>query len=254
MIEIHVTSDKVALGKAAAALGASAIRTAITTRGRANIVVATGASQFEVLAALVQSPDIDWSRVNAFHLDEYIAMPANHPASFRRYLTERFTSHLPTLRAFHFIAGDAPDLGAELARMNALIAQHPTDVTFAGIGENAHLAFNDPPADFDALESFRLVKLDDRCRAQQFGEGWFPALDDVPRDAITMTVSQIMESELVILAVPDRRKAEAVRDTLEGPITPMVPASILRQHHACHLFLDPASAALLRKVPGTAGA
>jgi len=254
MIEIHVMPDKAALGKAAATLGATAIGRAIAAHGEANIVVATGASQFELLAALVASADIDWSRVTAFHLDEYIAMPPDHPASFRRYLTERFTSHLPTLRAFHFIAGDAPDLGGELARMNTLITQHPIDVTFAGIGENAHLAFNDPPADFDAVEPFRQVKLDERCRAQQFGEGWFPTLDAVPREAISMTVPQIMRSEQVILAVPDRRKAEAVRDTLEGPITPMVPASILRRHPACHLFLDPPSAALLRQTRSTVGA
>ena len=149
------------------------------------------------------------------------------------------------MAAFNFIQGDAPDLKAELGRINALIAQHPIDVTFAGIGENAHLAFNDPPADFDAPEAFKVVDLEERCRKQQFGEGWFPTLADVPHEAISMTVPQIMKSALVILAVPDRRKAEAVRATLEGPVSPMVPASILQRHPACHLFLDPESAALL---------
>lgn len=250
-MRIHVESDKKALGAAAAALGAKAIQAAIAERGSANIVVATGASQFEMLATLVVQDAIDWSRVTAFHLDEYIAMPDTHPASFRRYLRERFTAHLPTLGAFHFIEGDAPDPAAELARINALISSHPIDVTFAGIGENAHLAFNDPPADFDAPEPFHVVELDDRCRRQQFGEGWFATLEDVPRKAISMTIRQIMKSGLVILAVPDRRKAEAVRDTLEGPVTPMVPASVLRRHPDCHLFLDPESAALLRHIPDT---
>lgn len=253
MLHIHVEPDKQALGDAAAALGAEAIRAAIKARGAANIVVATGASQFEVLAALVRQGDIDWSLVTGFHLDEYIAMPDTHPASFRRYLKERFTSQLPSLGTFHFIDGDVPDPALELARINALIAEHPIDVTFAGIGENAHLAFNDPPADFETTAPFHMVTLDDRCRRQQFGEGWFPTLDDVPHEAISMTVGQIMKSGLVVLAVPDRRKAEAVRETIEAPITPMVPAGILRLHPACHLFLDPQSAALLREVPEVVG-
>ncbi|OQM74258.1 glucosamine-6-phosphate deaminase [Manganibacter manganicus] len=248
-MKIHVEPNKKKLGDEAAELGAEAIRSAIRTRGAANIVVATGASQFELLAALVAQDDIDWSRVTAFHLDEYIAMPDTHPASFRRYLRERFTSHLPTLGAFHFIKGDEPDPAAELARINALISSHPIDVVFAGIGENAHLAFNDPPADFDAPVPFHVVELDERCRRQQFGEGWFATFEDVPTRAISMTVRQIMKSGLVVLAVPDRRKAEAVRDTLEGPITPMVPASVLRRHANCHLFLEPESAALLRHIP-----
>ena len=253
MMQIRIEPDRNAVGNAAAALGGDAIRAAIEARGAANIVVATGASQFELLAALVQRQDVDWSRVTAFHLDEYVGLPASHPASFRRYLRERFTSRVPGLRAFHPIAGDAADLAAELARLGALIARHPIDVSFAGIGENGHLAFNDPPADFDAAEPFRVVELDERCRRQQLGEGWFPTLDDVPRQAVSMTVPQVMKSGLLVLAVPDARKAEAVRDTLEGPVTPMVPASVLRRHPACHLFLDPGSAALLRQVPGRLG-
>jgi glucosamine-6-phosphate deaminase len=245
MIEVKVERDKEALAAAASAMGADAIKRAIAARGQANIVVATGASQFEMLAALVQRTDVDWSKVTGFHLDEYIGMPETHPASFRLYLKQRFTSQLPALGRFNFIEGDAPDLQAELGRINALIAQHPIDVTFAGIGENAHLAFNDPPADFDAPEAFKVVGLEERCRKQQFGEGWFPTLADVPHEAISMTVPQIMKSALVILAVPDRRKAEAVRATLEEPVSPMVPASILQRHPACHLFLDPESAALL---------
>ncbi|SEF01924.1 glucosamine-6-phosphate deaminase [Rhizobiales bacterium GAS191] len=245
MIQIRIEQSKDALGKAAAALGAQKIRAAIEDRGAANIVIATGASQFEMLAALVSLDAVDWARVTAFHLDEYIAMAETHPASFRRYLRERFTSKLPRLGAFHFIRGDSPDLASELRRMNALIERHPIDVAFAGIGENAHLAFNDPPADFEAKAAFRVVELEERCRRQQFDEGWFPTLDDVPHQAISMTIPQIMRSHLVVLSVPDRRKAAAVRATLEGPITPMVPASILRRHPACHLFLDLESAALI---------
>ena len=252
MIDVHIAPSKAALAAAAAARGAGAMQDAIARRGRANIVVATGASQFEMLAELVRHSEVDWSRVTAFHLDEYIAMPNTHPASFRRYLKERFTAHLPTLGRFVFIDGDAPDLEAELARVNALIATHPIDVMFAGIGENAHLAFNDPPADFEAAEAFKVVPLEERCRRQQFGEGWFPTLDDVPHEAISMTIPQIMTSGLVILTVPDRRKAEAVHATIDGPISPEVPASILQRHPACHLFLDPDSAALLR--PGTPAA
>lgn len=252
-MRIYVKPDKQALGAAAAELGGQAIRAAIEARGAANIIVATGASQFEVLAALVKRDDIDWSRVTGFHLDEYVAMPDTHPASFRRYLKERFTAQLPSLGAFHFIDGDVADPAAEIARINAMIAHHPIDVTFAGIGENGHLAFNDPPADFETTAPYHIVTLDDRCRRQQFGEGWFPTLDDVPHKAISMTVNQIMKSGLVVLAVPDARKAEAVRDTLEAPISPMVPAGILRRHGACHLFLDPQSAALLREVPDIVG-
>jgi glucosamine-6-phosphate deaminase len=253
MFNVQIAASKAAVGEAAAECGATAIRAAIQRRGAANIVIATGASQFEMLAALVRK-EIDWSRVTAFHLDEYIAMSATHPASFRRYLNERFVAYVPNLAAFHFIQGDAPDLPAELVRMDALIARHPIDLTFAGIGENAHLAFNDPPADFEAAESFRVVQLDERCRLQQFGEGWFESLADVPHEAISMTIPQIVRSEAIVLSVPDRRKAEAVRNTLEGPVTPMVPASILRHHQACHLFLDPESSGLLRRPEGSTGA
>jgi glucosamine-6-phosphate deaminase len=254
MINIHIKRDKAALGHAAAACGAAAIVAAIESRGHANIVVATGASQFETMAALVGDDTVDWSRVTAFHLDEYIDMPDTHPASFRRYLKERFTAHLPKLGAFHFIEGDAPHLAAELSRINALIADHPIDVTFAGIGENAHLAFNDPPGEFEAKEAFKVVALDDLCRQQQFGEGWFASFEDVPRKAISMTIPEIMKSRLIVLAVPDARKAQAVRATLQGPVSPQVPASILQRHADCQLFLDPNSTALLGQADETADA
>lgn len=254
MIEIHHHETKAGNGAAAAAFGAAAIRETIAAKGRASVVVATGASQFEMLEALVAAPDIDWSKVTAFHLDEYIGMPETHPASFRKYLKERFTGRLPTLGAFHFIAGDAPDLDAELARVNALLDAHPIDVMFAGIGENGHLAFNDPPADFTSTVAYKVVELEERCRRQQFGEGWFPTFEDVPTEAISMTVQRIVSSRLVILTVPDARKAEAVRHVLEGPVTNMWPASILQQHPACHAFIDRAAASQLTKKPAPANA
>ena len=244
-MKIHVCPNKSALGESAAFLGADAIRSAIQDNGRATIVVATGASQFEMLDHLVRQPNIDWSSVTGFHLDEYIGMPDSHPASFRRYLRERFTSKLPSLGAFHFIRGDAPDLDEELGRVSRLVEASSVDVMFAGIGENGHLAFNDPPADFEADEPYIVVKLDERCRRQQFGEGWFPTIEAVPDTAISMSVRQIMRSRLVVLSVPDARKAEAVRCTVEGDVSNMCPASILQQHPACHLFLDNESASQL---------
>ena len=244
-MDVQLFQTKTDLGKAAAATGANAIRAAIEARGRANIVVATGASQFEILEALVSDPTIDWSKVTGFHLDEYIGMPDTHPASFRRYLRERFTSKLPALGGFHFIHGDAADLDAELKRVSDAIMAHPIDVTFAGIGENGHLAFNDPPADFDTEKPYIVVSLDEKCRRQQFGEGWFPTFADVPETAISMSVRQIMKSKLLVLSVPDARKADAVREALEGPVTNMCPASIVQQHPACRIFLDPDSASKL---------
>jgi glucosamine-6-phosphate deaminase len=244
-MKLHLYPTKPALGEAAAAMGARAIRDAIVAKGQAHIIIATGASQFEMLESLVRQPDIDWSKVTGFHLDEYIGMSDDHPASFRRYLRERFTSKLPTLGAFHFIEGDAADLQAEISRIGTLIKANPIDVTFAGIGENGHLAFNDPPADFDVEDPYIVVELDEICRRQQFGEGWFPTFEDVPHTAISMSVRQIMASRLVILSVPDARKADAVQKALEGPISPACPASILQQHPACHVFLDSASASKL---------
>ena len=247
MINVQKFSTKAEAADKAASAGAAAIVEAIAKNGNANIVVATGASQFEMIAALTGHDEIDWSRVTAFHLDEYIDMPETHPASFRRYLKERFVSKLPTLGAFHFIQGDAPDLAAELQRINALLDKHPIDVMFAGIGENGHLAFNDPPADFTSTVAFKVVELDERCRQQQFGEGWFATFDDVPHRAISMTVRRIMSSKVIILTVPDERKAEALREVLEGPVTNLWPASIIQQHENCQLFLDGPSASKLTR-------
>ncbi len=241
------SSDKHAAGKIAAEAGATLIRKAISASGSANIIVATGASQFEMLSELVKQPDIAWNMVTGFHLDEYIGMPITHPASFRKYLWERFVSRLPLpLAAFHYVNGDRNG-SAECERLGAIIKRHPIDVAFVGIGENGHLAFNDPPADFKTEEPYLVVKLDDACRRQQMGEGWFPTFNDVPTEAISMSCRQIMKSKAIICTVPDERKAQAVQHSVEGPVTPDVPASILQQHGNTTIYLDRASASLLTK-------
>ena len=249
-MDIKIMPDKAQMGKAAAAAGAEHIRRAIAERGDANIIVATGASQFEMLGELVQQPNINWNRVTGFHLDEYVGLAIDHPASFRGYLWQRFVSKLPLpLRAFHFLNGEG-DPQAECRRVAEIIRQHPIDVAFVGIGENGHLAFNDPPADFETEEPYLVVQLDDACRRQQLGEGWFPTFDDVPKQAISMSVRQIMKSRAIICTVPDERKAEAVRNSVEGQVTPQVPASILQRHERCTLYLDKPAASLLRKDHG----
>jgi len=227
-----VCDDKRQLGQAAAAAGAELIRQALADRGQAHIILATGASQFEMLEALVEAEGVDWTAVTAFHLDQYAGLPITHPASFRKYLEERFVDRIPRpLRAFHFIS-DEDDCQAECRRVGALIAERPIDVAFIGIGENGHLAFNDPPADFETDEPYIVVQLDEACRQQQVGEGWFAGLDDVPTQAISMSIRQIMKSAAIICTVPDRRKAEVVKATLTEPVSPQVPASILREHPA----------------------
>jgi glucosamine-6-phosphate deaminase len=244
-MQTRTFDEKQHLGKQAAADGAAAIRQAIKERGEANIIVATGASQFEVLDALSREPDIAWHRVHGFHLDEYAGLPITHPASFRLYLWQRFVSRLPLpLGAFHFLDGER-DLQSECRRVGAVLREHPIDVSFVGIGENGHLAFNDPPADFDTEEPYIVVELDDACRRQQLGEGWFPTFDDVPKRAISMSIQQIMKSKMIVCSVPDRRKAEAVRNSLKGPVTPDVPASILQKHGNVTVYLDRESASLL---------
>lgn len=244
-MNIVVSETKQELGRRAAQDGAQLIRQALGARGSANIVVATGASQFEMLSELVQAEGIDWSKITAFHLDEYVGMPITHPASFRKYLKERFVEQLPQpLAAFHYINGEG-NVVAECWRLGRLIAQHPTDVAFIGIGENGHLAFNDPPADFETEEPYIVVNLDEACRLQQVGEGWFNGLDDVPQQAISMSIRQIMKSNAIVCSVPDERKAAAVQGAVEGPVTPDLPSSILQHHGAATLYLDRASASLL---------
>lgn len=241
-MELIISENKKELGKKAAENGASLIRKAIRENGEAFIIVATGASQFEVLTELVKQ-DVEWSKVTAFHLDEYIGIPDTHPASFRKYMKERFAGLVP-LKSFIYVNGDT-DSHEECARLNKLIGEITIDVAFIGIGENCHIAFNDPPADFKTREPYIVVSLDPVCRQQQLGEGWFPSLDDVPTQAISMSVSQIMKSKAIISCTPDQRKAEAVRKTIESPVTPLVPSSILKLHEAFWIYLDRFSASLL---------
>jgi len=244
-MKITVSESKTALGWQAAGFGAELIRKAIAKHNYANIIVATGASQFEMLDALVNEPGIDWTKVTCFHLDEYVGVPITHGASFRKYLWERFVRRLPfPLAAFHYVDGEQRPQ-TECDRLGAIIRQCPIDVAFVGIGENGHLAFNDPPADFKTEQPYVIVTLDEACRKQQLGEGWFPTLADVPQRAISMSCRQIMKSNAVIAAVPDQRKAEAVKNTVEGPMTNRVPASILQEHKNAALFLDRESASLL---------
>jgi glucosamine-6-phosphate deaminase len=244
-MEQYVYETKEAMAAAAAASAAQAIRSAIRDKDQANIILPTGASQIEMLRHLVASEDIDWLKVVVFHLDEYLVFGPDHPASFRKYLQERFVDKVGPLRAIYFIQGEAEDPAAECRRVGAILQAHPTDVACIGIGENGHLAFNDPPADFETQEPFLVVPLDERDRRQQLGEGWFETFEQVPSRAISMSIPQILKSKQLVVTVPDSRKAEAVKNALEGPVTPQCPASILRQHRNCHLFLDEPAAALL---------
>ena len=253
MMKRILCESKLALGRAAATDGAEHIRRALAFRGTANVIVVTGASQFEVLEYLVKEPEIDWSRVTCFHLDEYVGIPISHPASFRKYLWERFVSRLPLpLAVFHYVNGHA-EPQQECDRLARIIADFPIDVTFAGIGENGHLAFNDPPADFLTEKPYIVVNLDEACRQQQAGEGWFASMDAVPRQAISMSCRQIMKSNTIILSVSDARKAAATQRALEGPITPDVPASILQQHGDTTIYLDGPAASLLAAVKSKSG-
>jgi glucosamine-6-phosphate deaminase len=247
-VEIRIFDTKAEMARAAAERAAAAIRAAIAERGRAHVIAATGASQLEFLDALVGEKGIDWPRVVFFHLDEYVGLPETHPASFRRYLKERLAARVRP-GAFHFIEGDAADPRTEARRVGEILAAHPVDVAFVGIGENGHLAFNDPPADFATEEPYLVVRLDEACRRQQLGEGWFPSLADVPRRAISMSIQQIMKSGEIVCVVPDARKARAVKDCLEGAVDPRHPASILQRHAGTTVFLDAPAAALLEKHP-----
>lgn len=246
MIDIRITPDKQELGRQAAALGAETIRAALARHGEANVIVATGASQFEMLQYLVAAEGIDWSKVTAFHLDEYVGLPESHPASFRRYLRERFMAPLKNAPSFIPVDGEG-DPAAAVKQLNQQIAGKRIAVCFAGFGENCHLAFNDPPADFDTEEPYLVVNLDDACRQQQFGEGWFPSFDAVPQQAISMSIRQILKSELIILSVSDTRKAAATKAALEGPVSNLAPASILQTHKRTVLFIDPPAASLLNR-------
>ncbi|HEY3971717.1 MAG TPA: 6-phosphogluconolactonase [Candidatus Sulfotelmatobacter sp.] len=241
---IRLFDDKISLGRAAAVQAAAAIRRALAERGRARIIAATGTSQFEFLNALTSTPDIDWTKVEAFHLDEYISLPIAHPASFRKILIERLVRKTDIVR-FHALEGDAADVASVIREVGMQLASAPIDVAFLGIGENAHIAFNDPPADFTTEDPYIIVELDEACRRQQVGEGWFADISKVPTRAISMSPRQILKARELLVVVPEERKARAVKACLEGEISPMAPASILRQHPHATVYLDAGSASLL---------
>jgi len=241
---IKVFDDKLSLGRAAAEQAANAIRDAIHKNGEARIIAATGASQFELLDALTTLPGIAWERVVMFHLDEYIGLPANHPASFRRYLRARLIDRVGITHAHLLDSDQAP---ADVIRnVGNALQKAPIDVALVGIGENGHLAFNDPPADFETEDPYLVVTLDEACRKQQLGEGWFADLSEVPQQAISMSIRQILKAREIICAVSDARKTRAVAACLEGEISPLAPASILRTHPNTTVYLDKSAAALLR--------
>ncbi len=243
-MEVHIFESKLALARSVAPQAVEIVRAAVAARGRARIVAATGAAQFEFLDELVTLPGVDWDKTEFFHLDEYIGLPAAHPASFRRFLTDRLIDRVHP-GVFHLIDGEAADPHAECRQLGTLIGAAPIDVAFVGIGENGHLAFNDPPADFETEDAYLVVDLDERCRRQQLGEGWFARLDDVPRRAISMSIRQVLKARRILAIVPDRRKAEAVQRCLEMEISPWRPASALRWHDGTMLCLDRDSASLL---------
>jgi glucosamine-6-phosphate deaminase len=242
---IFQSENPKALGNLAGEAAAPLIREAISKKGKANLILATGTSQFETISKLLDE-EIDWSKVTVFHLDEYIGIPISHPASFRKYLKERFVDKVANLGMIHYINGEN-DPEEECKRLESLISGKEIDVAFVGIGENGHLAFNDPPADFDTPAPYLVVDLDEPCRKQQMNEGWFEKMEDVPVQAISMSIQQIMKSKHIICSVPDERKAKAVQACLEGEVSNLNPSSILQKHDSCRIFLDDASASLLSK-------
>lgn len=242
-MQINISEDKNSLGSAAAGHAAQTLRRILQEQGHARLIAATGASQFEFLAILTATPSIDWPRVEMFHLDEYVGLPITHPASFRKYLLERLI-HKTKIKRYHLLNGEG-DPNESALQIGKELSAAPIDLAFVGIGENGHLAFNDPPADFQIEVPYMVVELDEACRRQQVNEGWFATLTDVPKRAISMTVKQIMKSKEIIAVVPDTRKAQAVKACLEGEISPEWPASILRNHANTTLYLDRNSASLL---------
>ncbi len=248
-MRIKTYVDRASAGRAAADHAAAALRRTIGGRGGARIIAATGASQFDFLEALTAAPGVDWTRVEMFHLDEYVGLPLQHPASFRKYLLERLIGKVG-LTNYHLLDGEADPAGVA-DRVGRELAREPVDLAFVGIGENGHLAFNDPPADFETDAPYLIVTLDEACRRQQVGEGWFASVADVPTQAISMSIRQILATREILCIVPDARKAPAVKACVEGDVSPMAPASILRTHPNTTLYLDRDSASLLRE--GTRG-
>jgi len=242
-VMIKCFDDKKEMARVAADQAAFILRDTIQKQGKARLIAATGAAQFEFLEALTTLPAIDWKRVEMFHLDEYIGLPKTHPASFCRFLKERLIQKTGMVH-YHLLNGDE-DPAEVIRRTGEALQSEPIDVAFVGIGENGHLAFNDPPADFETEEPYIMVTLDEPCRRQQLGEGWFDSLADVPRRAISMSVRQILKTKQILCIVPDARKANAVKACFDGEISPLAPASILRTHPNTTVYLDKNSAALL---------
>ncbi|MCJ8328430.1 MAG: glucosamine-6-phosphate deaminase [Lentisphaeria bacterium] len=245
-METIICNDPQDLGKQSGDYAIKQLQGLTTEQDEVNIILATGASQFETLKVLATGNDIDWSKVNMFHLDEYIGIDNTHPASFCKYLQERFVSLVPTLKAVHLI--DPNDFDSPQAccdHFGAIISQVDIDIALVGIGENGHMAFNDPPADFETKDAYIVVDLDEPCRKQQMGEGWFATLDDVPKQAISMSINEVMRAKEIVCSVPDARKAQAVKDTVENDINPNYPSTIIKNHSACKLYLDKESASLL---------
>lgn len=248
-IQVYATPQE--LGRAAAGQAAAVLNAAIREQGRARLVLSTGASQFPFIEAFVRQP-VDWSKVEMFHLDEYVGLPESHPASFRKYLKERFAAHVPTLGRAFYVNGEG-DVASRLEELSCALLERPVDLAMIGIGENAHIAFNDPPADFATTEPYIVVDLDEHCKRQQVGEGWFPTMADVPQQAVTMSVHRILQSRVILSCVPHAVKARAVRLTLEHERTEAVPATALKEHPNWTLYLDAASASEAGAWIGAAG-
>lgn len=242
---IKIFPDKQMLASAAADRAAAIINSSIAEHGKARIIVATGASQLAFLEQLSALPEIDWSRVEMFHLDEYVGIPESHPASFCKYLRERLIDKVG-IGQCHLLDGTG-DPATVIRETGAQLQKAPIDVAFVGVGENGHLAFNDPPADFETTAPFAVVSLDEACRRQQLNEGWFVSLADVPKQAISMTIRQILAAKEILCVVPDARKAQAVKNCFEGTVSPLAPASALQQHSATTVYLDPQSSSLLTR-------
>lgn len=244
-LTVVTSPTRAEMGRRAGEHAAHVIEQAITEHGEARIILASAPSQNETLATLLAHP-IEWSKVTIFHMDEYLGLPESHPQTFRAYQRDHVLSRARGA-TFHGIAGEASDSGAECARYGRLLAEGPIHLCCLGIGENGHLAFNDPPvADFADRASVKVVELDQPCRQQQVNDGCFPSLADVPTHALTLTIPALMHAEVLVCSVPGPRKAEAVRSTVRGPIATSCPASVLRRHSSATLYLDEASAALLQ--------
>ena len=243
-LDVHVAVSNDELSAAAAEAFASAVRCALMEKAEIAVILATGNSQLSFARIVGERDDIDWSRISILHMDEYLGMREGHPASFRRWIQENIVQRVGP-KAFHGVQGDHEPVEEELERYAGLLRELDPAICVMGIGENGHLAFNDPPADFETRDLIRVADLDEACRKQQVGEGHFASLEDVPHQALTLTVHALLRPETVLVLTPAARKARAVKVTLEGPVTPSCPASILQTQPQAHLYLDQESASLL---------